>query len=183
LCVSPKDAMRRHPEFLYLTALALLCVPPCYSQDASKIIDQYVKAAGGAKTLSRIQTLSVDGTFQAAGSENPGTYTIRVKLPNRYYTEVRTEGITLIEAYNGKSGWHRTESGELATFLGPEALEVEAAAQYYNVHLREQVMTDMHARKRFRVATVRNLDEWYAAFGVQPGETLYLAPPDRVQIW
>ena len=83
-----------------------------------------------------------------------------MKLPNRYYTEVRTKGRTLIEAYNGKSAWHQAEFGELATFLGPEALEVEAAAQYYNAHLREQVMTDMHAPKRFRVATVRNLDEW-----------------------
>ncbi len=154
----------------------------CRAQDASKIIGQYVKAAGGAKAPSRMQTLSLDGTFQQAGTEQPGTYTFRVKLPNRYYTEVRTEGKTLIEAYNGKSAWHRTESGELATFLGPEALEVEAAAQYHNAHLLEQVMTDTHAPERFRVATVRNLDAWYAAFGVQPGETLYLAPPDRVQI-
>jgi putative endopeptidase len=30
---------------------------------------------------------------------------------------------------------------------------------------------------------VRNVDAWYPAFNVQPGEKLYLAPPDRVQIW
>jgi endothelin-converting enzyme/putative endopeptidase len=49
--------------------------------------------------------------------------------------------------------------------------------------LREEVMLDTHAPERFRVATVRNLDAWYTAFGVQPGEKLYLARPDRVQIW
>jgi endothelin-converting enzyme/putative endopeptidase len=49
--------------------------------------------------------------------------------------------------------------------------------------LRRQVMTDPHAPAEFRAATVRNIDAWYSAFDVQPGEKLYLAPPDRVRIW
>ena len=49
--------------------------------------------------------------------------------------------------------------------------------------LRQQVMTDPHAPAQYRADTVRNVDAWYAAFDVKPGETLYLAPPDRVRIW
>jgi putative endopeptidase len=49
--------------------------------------------------------------------------------------------------------------------------------------LRQQVMTDPHAPAQYRAATVRNIDAWYAAFEVQPGEKRYLAPPDRVRIW
>ncbi len=49
--------------------------------------------------------------------------------------------------------------------------------------LRQQVMTDPHAPAEYRAAEVRNMDSWYAAFDVQPGQKLYLAPPDRVQIW
>jgi endothelin-converting enzyme/putative endopeptidase len=49
--------------------------------------------------------------------------------------------------------------------------------------LRQQVMTDPHAPAEYRAATVRNIDAWYSAFDVQPGEKLYLAPPDRVRIW
>jgi len=49
--------------------------------------------------------------------------------------------------------------------------------------LRQQVMTDEHSPAEYRSATVRNVDAWYAAFDVKPGETLYLAPPDRVRIW
>jgi endothelin-converting enzyme/putative endopeptidase len=30
---------------------------------------------------------------------------------------------------------------------------------------------------------VRNLDAWYAAFGVKPGDKLYVAPDQRVRIW
>jgi predicted metalloendopeptidase len=30
---------------------------------------------------------------------------------------------------------------------------------------------------------VRNIDAWYPAFDVQPGQKLYLAPADRVPVW
>jgi putative endopeptidase len=49
--------------------------------------------------------------------------------------------------------------------------------------LRGQVATDVHAPGRFRAQTVRNLDEWYEAFGVKPGDALYLPPAKRVQVW
>jgi putative endopeptidase len=49
--------------------------------------------------------------------------------------------------------------------------------------LRQQVLTDGHAPAEYRADGVRNADAWYPAFNVQPGEKLYLAPPDRVQIW
>jgi len=44
-------------------------------------------------------------------------------------------------------------------------------------------MTDEHAPAEFRAATVRNIDAWYPAFTVKPGDKLYLAPPERVRIW
>jgi putative endopeptidase len=49
--------------------------------------------------------------------------------------------------------------------------------------LRQRVIADGHAPGPFRALTVRNLDLWYDAFAVQPGEKLYLAPQDRVHIW
>lgn len=49
--------------------------------------------------------------------------------------------------------------------------------------LRQRIVTDAHAPGRYRAATVRNLDPWYEAFGVQPGEALYLAPDERVRVW
>jgi hypothetical protein len=38
----------------------------------------------------------------------------------------------LIEAYNGKSAWHQTASGEISTLLGQQGLQLEAASVYYN---------------------------------------------------
>jgi len=49
--------------------------------------------------------------------------------------------------------------------------------------LRQQIITDGHAPAEYRSDTVRNLDAWYAAFVVKPGEALYLAPADRVRVW
>jgi putative endopeptidase len=50
--------------------------------------------------------------------------------------------------------------------------------------LRNQVMTDVHSPERFRVnGTLPNLDSWYAAFDVKPGDKLYLDPSHRVRIW
>ncbi|HYL02922.1 MAG TPA: M13 family metallopeptidase [Steroidobacteraceae bacterium] len=49
--------------------------------------------------------------------------------------------------------------------------------------LRQRLVTDGHAPAEYRADTVRNLDAWYAAFDVKPGEKLYLAPADRVRVW
>jgi len=48
--------------------------------------------------------------------------------------------------------------------------------------LRAQLLND-HAPEMYRMNTVRNLDAWYDAFDVVPGERLYLAPSDRVRVW
>jgi putative endopeptidase len=49
---------------------------------------------------------------------------------------------------------------------------------------RQQLVTDPHSPGRYRAITAeRNIDAWYKAFDVQPGEKLYLAPEDRVTIW
>lgn len=50
--------------------------------------------------------------------------------------------------------------------------------------LRQQIKTDPHSPTEFRVnGVVRNLDEWYEAFDVQPGDALYLPPEERIRIW
>lgn len=49
--------------------------------------------------------------------------------------------------------------------------------------LRNQIITDGHAPAEYRAQTVRNLDAWYAAFKVNPGQALYLSPEQRVRVW
>jgi putative endopeptidase len=50
--------------------------------------------------------------------------------------------------------------------------------------LRAQLLSDPHSPEAYRVnGIVRNMDAWYAAFGVKPGDKLYLPPEERVHVW
>ena len=50
--------------------------------------------------------------------------------------------------------------------------------------VRRQVVSDPHSPRQYRVnGPVRNIDAWYAAFGVKPGDALYVDPEKRVRIW
>jgi hypothetical protein len=147
--------IRLHLIFLALTSAA--GVSPVWAQEAEKIISQYVKAAGGSKALGKVQTLTLEGTF-SNGDGKTGTYTLDTKLPNRYYSELLVSEKNLIEAYNGKSAWHQNAAGELSTLVGPEGMQLEAAAQFYNsrlVHPKKNKMTVTflgHAQVRGRDA-------------------------------
>ena len=63
-----------------------------------------------------------------------------------------------------------------------------AFAQSWATKMRDETMrsrlaTDGHAPGMYRAQTVRNIDAWYSAFGVKPGDKLYLAPGQRVKVW
>jgi predicted metalloendopeptidase len=49
--------------------------------------------------------------------------------------------------------------------------------------LRHQIKTDTHPPGEYRSDTVRNVEAWYKAFDVAPGDKLYLKPEDRISIW
>lgn len=63
-----------------------------------------------------------------------------------------------------------------------------AFAQAWQAKLREEMLrariaTDGHAPAAYRALTVRNIDAWYRAFDVQPGDRLYLPESKRARIW
>jgi hypothetical protein len=157
----------------------LLCLAAsAHGQEAAKILNQYVKASGGAHALSKIQTITLEGTVAAQNGGKPGAYTFDVKLPNRYYSELVIGDQTLIESFNGKSAWHQNAAGEIATLVGPEGLQLEAAARYYNSHLLNQkknklVITSVGAAQvrgkdayQLEVATPSG-EEWQVYFDAQ----------------
>jgi endothelin-converting enzyme/putative endopeptidase len=94
----------------------------------------------------------------------------------------------LVAAYDA---YHASLGGKTAPvlngFTGDQQFFL-AFAQFYcskstDAYLRQWVMTDEHPPDEFVADTVRNLDAWYAAFDVKPGDKLYLAPAERVRIW
>jgi putative endopeptidase len=50
--------------------------------------------------------------------------------------------------------------------------------------LRQQVLTNVHSPEMYRAnGPIRNIPEFYAAFGVKEGDKLFLPPDKRVKIW
>jgi putative endopeptidase len=48
----------------------------------------------------------------------------------------------------------------------------------------QQIITDPHAPGEYRtIGAPVNMDAWYEAFNVQPGDKLYKKPADRIRIW
>ena len=56
-------------------------------------------------------------------------------------------------------------------------------SKFREASLRRNVLSGVHSPGEYRALTVRNLDTWYPAFEVKPGQSLYLAPEQRVKIW
>ncbi|WP_052573937.1 M13-type metalloendopeptidase [Haloferula sp. BvORR071] len=96
-------------------------------------------------------------------------------------------GITLgLEAYRASLGGKPAPeidgtTGDQRVFLGwaqvwRQKIRKEA--------LQKQLDSDPHSPAIARVNLVlRNIDAWYDAFKIQPGDKLYVKPEDRVRIW
>ena len=139
-----------------LAAFGLGAPAALRAQDVGKILAQYAKAEGGAGKLAKITTVKFEGTVvgerptklgrdafgpgQTPPAPSPkvavgGTYTFALKLPNRYYTEMVAGDESWIESFNGKSAWRQNAKGDIGTLVGPEGLQIEAAARYFNSRL------------------------------------------------
>jgi putative endopeptidase len=73
--------------------------------------------------------------------------------------------------------------------LGGDQRFFLAWGQAWRAKLRPDVermilVSDVHSPARWRVdGVLRNIDQWYTAFNVRPGDKLYLKPEDRVRVW
>ena len=73
-------------------------------------------------------------------------------------------------------------------FTGPQRLFLSWGQAWRGKGRDEMVIqrlaTDPHSPNEFRCnQIVRNIDAFYEAFDVKPGDALWLDPADRVKIW
>ena len=115
--------------------LCLLVASLSFAQDANKVVDQSIKASGGAGKLSKLQTLSLQGSLTRLSDGKTGAFTLDLKSPDRYYLELATAEQPEILAYNGKSAWHLSAQNAPTTLRGDEALQMEAASFLATSHL------------------------------------------------
>ena len=88
--------------------------------------------------------------------------------------------------------YHVSLNGQTAPVIDgftPEQRVFLGFAQVWQSKYKEDFMkflvaADVHSPDHFRaVGPTRNVDDWYKAFNIQPGDKYYLKPEDRVRIW
>ena len=56
--------------------------------------------------------------------------------------------------------------------------------KYRDEALLNLIKTNPHSPSMYRAnGPLRNIDAWYKAFNVKPGDAMYLPPEQRVRIW
>jgi len=113
--------------------LALATPVLVWGQTPEKVVEAYLRAAGGAKAVGQIRDATIAGSL-ADESGKTGSFSLITKAPNRYYLEIIDGPDRAVEAYNGMSAWGQDGEG-LRTFTGAPAREAEAAGRYWNGRL------------------------------------------------
>ena len=115
------------------------------------------------------------------GTKVNGKLTLGENIGDLSGVETAYEAYQLYQAKHGKAKVIGGLTGDQRFFL--------AYAQAWQTKVREgrmrqQLLTDPHSPAMFRVnGIVRNVDAWYKAFDIKPGDALYLPPEKRVHIW
>jgi putative endopeptidase len=132
--------------------------------------------------------------FEAAGAALAAQYDSYEALPGLHLNGKQELGENIADVAGltaAYEAWQKSLGGKPAPVIdgltGDQRFFL-AFAQSWRTKMRDKalrtrVATDVHAPAPWRVQTVRNLDAWYAAFNVQPGQKLYLAPNARVHVW
>jgi putative endopeptidase len=138
-------------------------------QDSARFTGEAAKLAAQYDTYDGVPGMKVNGKLTLG--ENIGDQGgVRIAL-DAYHASLKGRKAPVLDGL----------SGDQRFFL--------AWAQGWRNKVRDETMkmilvSDVHAPYRWRVdGTLRNIDEWYAAFEVKPGQALYLAPKDRVRVW
>src|SRR5262245_61856766 len=109
-------------------ALALAMPVLCLGQTPEKVVDEYLRAMGGAKAMAQVRDTNVAGSLTEEASGKSGSFALITRAPNRYYLELVIGSERIVEAYNGMSAWGQDAEG-LHTMTGAPAREVEAAGR------------------------------------------------------
>ena len=108
-----------------LSIVALAVLAPCLlAQSADEIIAKMVQARGGAEKLKSVQSVKMTATMSMQGMEFPATVT--QKRPGMARMEFTAQGLTGVQAYDGKQAW------QIMPFMGkkdPELMSADEAKE------------------------------------------------------
>ena len=92
------------PKMLLTVAGLALLAPPLPGQTADEIIAKYVTTVGGMEKIQAVTTLRRTGKFTGGGGFEANVVQ-ESKRPNKVRQEFLFQGMTGVNAYDGKTGW------------------------------------------------------------------------------
>jgi len=96
------------------------------AQTADEIINKHLAARGGKDKIKAVQSARMTGKLVMTGQGMEAPITMELARPNKMRMEFTIQGMTGIQAYDGKSGW------SVMPFMGktePEAMSADDIKQ------------------------------------------------------
>jgi outer membrane lipoprotein-sorting protein len=90
-------------RLLFLIALSAFSFQS-YSQDVDVIVENHIKALGGADKWANVKSMKMTGSMEL-GPNMKAPFTIYLKGRNKVRFELEFQGMKMIQALNGDSGW------------------------------------------------------------------------------
>jgi putative endopeptidase len=141
------------------------------AEDAAKFEAQATRLGAQYEAYSFAELPGMHINGRASMGENIGDLGGTMISLDAYHNSLHGRRAPLLGGYTGDQRFFLGWGQVWRTLQRPEAL-------------RQQLVSDPHSPGQIRaVAPLRNVDAWYAAWGIKPGDRLYIAPADRVRIW
>src|SRR6266446_10620544 len=99
-----------HLRFIFLLTIGVLLVPPVFAQEQNaptldELVAKNIEAKGGSDALRALQSVRFNGKVIANEGQLEFAYAQTKKRPGEVRTEFTLQGMTAVQAYDGKEGW------------------------------------------------------------------------------
>lgn len=152
---------------LLLAAPLLAAALP--AQTADELIQKNIQARGGIAKIKAVQSMRLTGTMSVEDERMPST--LEIKRPNKTRWEFTVDGQTVVQAFDGKTGW------SLMPFAGKTEPETMSDDDLRDIELQADMdgpLVDYKEKgNRIEVAgreKVGERDAWKLAVTLKNGE-------------
>jgi hypothetical protein len=105
-----RPLMKKHPALILLAASSALVAATLQAQEqkaptVNELVAKNIEAKGGADALKALESVKLTGKMLVNQGQFELAYAQTKKRPGEVRTEATVQGLTMVQAYDGKEGW------------------------------------------------------------------------------
>lgn len=102
--------MKKHPAVILLAVTGALIAATAQAQEqkaptVNELVAKNIEAKGGAEALKSLESVKLTGKMLVNQGQFELAYAQTKKRPGEVRTEATVQGLTMVQAYDGKDGW------------------------------------------------------------------------------